>query len=64
MAGAEWAMGEYNVMRVEMEGSRSLKKVKGGVGGVCILESWRKSLDFIQSANGSQRRVLSSMGCF
>lgn len=32
VAGVEWAMGEYNIMRVAMEGSRSLKKVKGSVG--------------------------------
>ena len=53
MAGADWAIGEYNVMELEKEGGRN--QVGLGPGG-----QWKK-LYFIQSAMGSQRRVLSNV---
>lgn len=49
MAGADWAIGEYNVMELEKEGGRN--QVGLGPGGQ------GKKLYFIQSAMGSQRRV-------
>lgn len=46
-------LGEYNVMGLEMEGGRN--QVGLGPGGQ------GKEFDFIQSAMGSQRRVLSKV---